>query len=88
MKWWVIYHVLLPIRRSRAYRRARRDQSQFCKVCGRAQEEVDFIVSKLAWNAVVPDRWRRYAVCLACFDRFADDRGFQTVKVFLVNGPL
>lgn len=67
--------------------RARRRGQQTCKVCGRPQDEVDYTVSGTAWRAVVPTRWSRTAVCLACFDRFAEARQVHTVKLFLVNGP-
>jgi hypothetical protein len=86
MNGW-LYRVVLPARRRRAYRRALRRQQQLCKVCGRAQDEVDFAVSDRAWDAVVPARWHGRAVCLSCFDRFATERGLHIVKVFLVNGP-
>ena len=66
---------------------ARRRGQQICKPCGRPQDELDYIVSSRTWDAIVPARWRRTAVCLACFDRFAEDRQAHTVKVFLVNGP-
>ena len=58
-----------------------------CKVCGRTQSEVDFCVSDEQWQSVVPARWRNWAVCLACFERFANEQGRPLVKVFLVDGP-
>jgi hypothetical protein len=79
--------VRLPLEQWRALERARRRGQQTCKVCGRPQEEVDFIVSATAWEKVVPRRWRGRAVCMACFDRFAIEQQIHTVKVFLVNGP-
>lgn len=81
------HRIVLSARRARALRIARRDGRQMCKCCGRVQDEVDFIVSARTWAAVVPARWDGLAVCMACFDRFASDRGLHTVKVFLVNGP-
>lgn len=60
---------------------------QTCKACGRPQDEVDFVVADTTWELVVPAPLRNLAVCLACFDRFALERGTHTVKVFLVNGP-
>ena len=60
---------------------------QTCKVCGRPQNEVDFVVSSREWEAIVPARWNHLAVCLNCFERFAVERGRSLVKVFLVDGP-
>ena len=82
-----LYRVALPARRRRAYREARRNGQQFCKPCGRAQDEMDFRVSAATWAVVVPARWQRTAVCLACFDRFAAESDVHTVKVFLIEGP-
>lgn len=77
----------LRVRRLAEYRRARREKCQLCKVCGRSQNEVDFTCSEQAWESVVPARWSRWAVCLACFEHFAAERGRPVVKVFLVDGP-
>lgn len=85
-RWW-LYRLALPARRGREYRRALTSGSQLCKVCGRAQDEVDFVASEQTWTRVVPARWQRWAVCLACFERFASERGLPVVRVFLVNGP-
>ncbi len=74
-------------RRIRTYIAERSSGQQTCKVCGRPQNEVDFCVSSREWNAIVPVRWTNLAVCLACFEQFARERGRCVVKVFLVNGP-
>jgi hypothetical protein len=81
------YQVVLPARWARQHRRDVRAMHQMCKVCGRTQNELDFVASDRTWHAVVPARWHAKAVCLACFERFANDRGTHVVKVFLVNGP-
>ncbi len=74
-------------RRIRTYIAERRSGQQTCKVCGRPQNEVDFCVSSREWNTIVPVRWTNLAVCLACFEQFAHERGRCLVKVFLVDGP-
>jgi hypothetical protein len=82
----VLYGLLLPARRLISYRRDRRERTQLCKRCGRAQSEIGFCVSDREWQAVVPARWRRWALCLTCFERFAAEQGRPVVKVFLVDG--
>jgi hypothetical protein len=49
-------------------------ERQTCKVCRRI-DEFDFRVSDEVWRAVVPLRFRKQVVCLACFDRFAAWKG-------------
>lgn len=80
-------HCGLLWRRLAEYWRARTKAVQLCKVCGRSQNEVDFTTTASAWATVVPPRWSRWAVCLACFERFAAARGIAVVRVFLVDGP-
>lgn len=60
---------------------------QMCKVCGRAQKEVDFCFGSKEWTAIVPDRFSKRAVCLHCFEGFAAKQGRPIVKIFLVEGP-
>ena len=77
----------VAVRRIRSYVAERRRGQQTCKVCGRPQNEIDFCVASREWDAIVPARWNRLAVCLACFEGFAYERGRPVVKVFLVDGP-
>lgn len=82
-----VRYAALPARTLISSMRAWRSGQQMCKACGRPQNEVDYTVSDAAWSAVVPARWRHWALCLACFEEFAARRHLVTVKVFLVNGP-
>ena len=47
---------------------------QTCKACGHI-DKFDFHVPNEIWEAVVPSRFRRFVVCLACFDGFANKKG-------------
>ena len=47
---------------------------QRCKVCGKPNE-LDFTVTDLAWERIVPIPYRNKVVCLTCFDSFASNRG-------------
>lgn len=73
-------------RRSRAAIADTRRGQQTCKVCGKGQDEIDYVASDRTWAMVVPPRYAQVAVCHACFTRFAEDRGLPVVSVFLVNG--
>jgi CRISPR/Cas system-associated protein Cas10 (large subunit of type III CRISPR-Cas system) len=79
--------VNLMLLRTKTYLAERLRGQQTCKVCGRPQNEVDFCVASREWSAIVPAQWDGRAVCLACFERFAYERGRCLVKVFLVDGP-
>lgn len=49
---------------------------QTCKNCG-AQDAFNFNVSDSVWEKVVPKALLRKVVCLACFDKFASQRGID-----------
>lgn len=49
-------------------------QRQTCKVCGRP-DKFDFHVPDRIWESVVPAAYRNLAVCLYCFDEFANKKG-------------
>lgn len=83
----MVLRTAATMRLAKPRRRARSHQRQTCKRCGRVQDEVDYVTSDLTWNAAVPARWSGRAICLACFDQLAAERGLHVVKVFLVNGP-
>lgn len=63
-------------------------QQQTCKVCGRP-DKFDFHVPNRIWAAVVPPKFRKLVVCLACFDDFASVKGIdysQGIEVLYFAG--
>lgn len=49
-------------------------QHQRCKVCGR-RDKFNFHVPDKIWESIVPKKLQNRVICLACFDRFAKERG-------------
>jgi hypothetical protein len=46
-----------------------------CKCCGRVSH-FDYTVDDFTWQRVVPPEWRRYVVCLPCFDALQNAAGY------------
>ncbi|MBI4528988.1 MAG: hypothetical protein HY695_34760 [Deltaproteobacteria bacterium] len=44
-----------------------------CAVCG-CIDKFDYHISDSVWEKVVPTRYRKRVVCLACFDEFAFEK--------------
>lgn len=52
---------------------------QTCKVCHRP-DKFNFHVPDEVWARVVPSRYRKLVVCLACFDDFAAEAGIEYAR--------
>lgn len=52
------------------------NQQQTCKVCGHP-DKFNYNVPDIIWEAIVPYEFQNRVVCLACFDKFAYQKGIN-----------
>lgn len=57
-------------------------QRQTCKMCG-AKQYFEFRVPNELWEEVVPESYRKTALCLACFDACAFEAMRQDWPVYI-----
>lgn len=54
-------------------------KNQSCKVCNKRQY-FDFRVCDEIWDKIVPKKYRKLAMCLPCFDKFAKRKNVDYEK--------
>ena len=70
---WFEHFFVLPFRWLRIHIRNWFTLQQRCKVCG-CRDKFNFDVDDEIWKKVVPSKFQKRVVCLACFDDFAQKR--------------
>ena len=74
MSRWIEHFCIIPIRWFRLHYHAWYDLQQRCKVCG-YRDKFNFYVPDDIWQSIVPIKYQKRVVCLACFDDFAQKKG-------------